>query len=182
MSTSLIGRRIPQVKGVASINEAIYSSNLHIDEAIIASDMDGVLKELEFTNKNRAATNKNMDDLKNSVSTEKGKALYQAIVDKRAPYIKERDKLVALLKEGKREEVLQEHAAIIPLRDGYFGALKDMGEYVQEQAAIQGDNTRSQSRNERMVIIVLALSALVISVSVALWIYKKHHQAPQPRC
>ena len=156
------------MKGVASITEAIYSSNLHIDEAIIASDMDTTLKEIEAMGKNRTETNKNMDDLKASVTTEKGKALYQAIVDKRGPYIKERDRLIALLKEGKKE-VLQEHAAIIPLRDGYFGALKDMGEYVQEQAAIQGDNTRSQSRNERMVIIVLALSALVISVSVALW-------------
>ncbi len=168
----LLGRRIPQVKGVASITEAIYSSNLHIDEAIIASDMDTTLKEIEAMGKNRTETNKNMDDLKASVTTEKGKALYQAIVDKRGPYIKERDRLTALLKEGKKEEVLQEHAAIIPLRDGYFGALKDMGEYVQEQASTEGEHTRSQSRSERTVIIAIALIATLISVCIAWWIIR----------
>jgi methyl-accepting chemotaxis protein len=165
----ILGRRMPQVEGVGSIIAAIYSSSLHIDEAILAGDMETTLKELEVTGKNRAAVNELMDNLKKSVATEKGKDLYQAIVDKREPYIKVRDRLIALLKEGRKEEALREHESLKPLRDGYLAALKDMDAHVQEQAAIQGEHTRSKSRTERTVIIVLAIIATVISVSIALW-------------
>ncbi len=164
----LLGRRMPQVEGVASITEAIYNSSLHIDEAILAGDMETTLKELEVTGKNRAATNENMDNLKRSVANEKGKSLYQAIVNKREPYIKVRDHLIALLKEGRKEEVFREHEYLKPLRDGYLGALKDMDAYVREQAGIQGDLTRSKSKSERTAILALALMATIMSVSVAL--------------
>src|SRR5208337_3959607 len=159
----LIGRRIPQVKGIASINEAIYNSSLHIDEAMLASDMDSTLKELEITDQNRTATNENMDNLKKSIKSEKGNVLYQAIVDTRRPYVDVRDRLITLIKEGRKNEALQEHKFLKPLRDAYIGALKDMDAWVQEQSIIQGDHTRSNARTERMVIIALALISTAIS-------------------
>ncbi len=168
----LLGRRMPQVAGVASINEAIYNSSLHIDEAILAGDMGTTLKELEVTGRNRAATNENMDNLKKSASSEKGKALYQAIVDKRKPYIEVRDRLIALLKEGRKQDVLREHESLKPLRDGYLAALKDMDAYVREQAGNEGEHTRNNARTERTIIIALAVIGTVISLIVALSIIR----------
>ena len=169
---NLLGKRMPQMKSVSSITQTIYDSSLHIDEAILAADMESTVKELEATAKNRASTIENLDKLKKSVPSGKGEELYQAVIDKRKPYTEVRDRLIALLKEGKKEEVLRELKSLQPLREGFLGALKDMDTYVQEQAGFQGDQTQSNARTVRMIIIALGLISVVISLFIALWIIR----------
>src|SRR5208337_5482594 len=82
---NLLNVRIPQLRRLAKVTEAIETSAIHIDEAIITEDADTVRSELEFTTANRTTTNENMAWLKASLATEEEKELYRVLVDRRAP-------------------------------------------------------------------------------------------------
>jgi methyl-accepting chemotaxis protein len=168
----LLGRRMPQLQTVADIQEAIYTSAIHIDEAIMADGIENVNAELDATTVNRKATNENMEKLKTSLSTDRGKALYQMIIDKRAPYVAKRDKLIALSREGKTEEARQGLAELKPLRKAFIDALKDLDRYVQEQAGVTRVTTVNNAGTARIGILSMMLAMLVIAVIVMLWIVR----------
>jgi methyl-accepting chemotaxis protein len=167
---NLLDTRIPQIKMVADINEAIASSALHIDEAVIADSPEAARTQLAplASNQKNAATN--MEKLKGSLSSEKEKSLFQAVSSKRALYSSTRDKVVSLLTEGKKGEAIKVLKELRPLRETYQGALSDLENYVQERAKVDGGATVSSARTARMVIITLVIVSLAIAAAVALWI------------
>ena len=146
---NLLDTRIPQLQRVSAIDEAIYTSAIHIDEALLAGDPASVHEELEQTTTNREATNENMGKLKASLASDQEKALYQAIIDKRTPYVAKRDELVKLAGDGRKAEAVQQLDALKSLRGPFLKALKDLDLLVQDQARQAHDQTISQSRMAR---------------------------------
>jgi methyl-accepting chemotaxis protein len=157
---------------VAEINEAIYTSAIHIDEALLADTTTSVHEELEQTTSNRKATNENMDKLKASLSTDREKALYQAILDKRSPYAAKRDELIKLAGDGHKAEAIQGLSALKPLRREFLSALKELHKEVQELAHQAHDQTVSEARTARTLQLVLMLAALVIALVALAWIVR----------
>jgi len=169
---NLLEVRIPQLRRVSEITEAIHTSAIHIDEALLADTMDSVHDELEQTTTNRKATNENMEKLKASLATDQEKALYQAIIDKRAPYVAMRDQLVKLAGEGHKAEATQRLSGLKPLRRDFLKALKDLDAQVQELAQKAHDQTLSDARLARNVQLAMVFAALAIAVLALAWIVR----------
>ncbi|HJV47999.1 MAG TPA: MCP four helix bundle domain-containing protein, partial [Geothrix sp.] len=104
----LVGTRLPQTKLVSDITEAIYSSAIHIDEAIMADSLEAANAELEATDSNRKVTNENMAKLKASLASDREKTQYQAVLDQRAPYVSTRDELIKHTRSGRKAEALKQ--------------------------------------------------------------------------
>jgi len=166
----LLGTRIPQLKRVSDITEAVETSAFHIDEANLASDPATVQAELELTGVNRKATNENMAQLKASLATPEGRSLFQAILDKRAPYMAARDGLIKLAGEGKKAESIQAMPTVKPLRQAFLDSLKDMNGYVQGQAKQARDRTADRARMARIILVVMVLAAFAAAILVLAWI------------
>jgi methyl-accepting chemotaxis protein len=169
---NLLLRRIPQVKDIALITEAIYSSAVHIDEAIMAPDMATANAELDVTASNRKATNEAMERLKTSLVTEEGKALFQAIIAKRTPYVALRDDLIKRVREGKQKEAHQGLPALKPLRKEFLEALKALGDHVQEQARLAHEETMGSARIARIIQAGMAAAALAVGLAAMAWIVR----------
>jgi methyl-accepting chemotaxis protein len=169
---NLLGTRVPQLQRVAEIDEAVYTSAIHIDEAIMASDPETVRVELAFTSANRAATNENMKQLKASLVTEQGQALFRAVIDKRKPYMAMRDVLIDLAKDGKKSAAEQGLPALKPLRQAFIGALQDLRGHAQEQARLDGENTARSARTARIVQVSVVLAGLAVGILAMLWILR----------
>ena len=168
----LLGIRVPQLRRIAEIDEAVASSTIHIDEAIIAGDHDTVLAELALTNVNRAATNENMAQLKTSLASDQGQALFQAVIDKRKPYMVMRDTVIGYTKDGKKTEAQQALTDLKQLRQGFLDALKDVREHIQDQAKRDGDDTVSGARTARIVLVSVVLAGLAVAIMTLLWIVR----------
>ena len=167
---NLLGTRIPQLQRVASVTEGLYASALHYDEAAYGNNAEITGKELEAASKNLKSAKEEMAKLKASLNGGKGQALLENIVAKRAPYSEGRDRLIALLKEGKQPEAIDQLTVVRPARDGYLAALKELNSYVQERAKEDGISTGNRSKTAGMVIIGLTLAALISAVLVTIWI------------
>jgi methyl-accepting chemotaxis protein len=168
---SLLNKRLGQLKSTASISEAVRTSALTLNDAYLLDGADAVQKELETTAYTRKVAVDNMAKLKATLLSEKGRQLYQNVVDKRTPYAAERDKIIKLLKEGKKAEALEEFKIIKPMRNEFVAkALKELDEYVQEQARLDGEATTKSAGTARLTIFVLVAGSLVVTLLVAIWI------------
>jgi methyl-accepting chemotaxis protein len=166
----LTNTRIPQIKWVADINQAISSSALHIDEAMIAKDDEAVRAELAPLAQNQKAAGETIEKLKGSLNSDKEKALFQEVTSKRTPYSATRNQAVALLTEGKKEAALKTLYELRPLRDAYQGALLNLQNDVQQRAKLEGSETESKAKAARFAIITIMLVATAIAGLVSFWI------------
>jgi len=121
--TNLVDSRIPQMKRVADINQAVSSSALHIEDAMIAADQNEAMAELASASVNQKVTAENFEKLKESLLSEKEKSLFQALMVKRTPYTTARNQVVAFLNEGKKEEALKTLRELRPIRTCLPGRL-----------------------------------------------------------
>jgi len=169
---NLLGTRIPQLKRVSEIAEAIYTSAIHIDEAVLAETPEATREELELTNANRKATNENMEKLKASMVTGQEKALFQAIIDARTPYIEQRDELIKLAGAGRKADAIQQLSKVKPLRGAFLSALKDLDKQVQDLARQAHDQTVSDARMARAVLLAVVFAALAIAAVALAWIVR----------
>jgi methyl-accepting chemotaxis protein len=169
---NLLNVRIPQLRCLAEVTEAIETSAIHIDEAIITEDSDTVRSELEFTTANRTATNENMVWLKASLATEEEKELYRVLVDRRAPYTTLRDDLIERTREGRKAEVHRMLEDVKPLRKAFLDALKALHQHVEAQAALAQESARRSARIAQVLQVSMALGALVVAIAVMVWIVR----------
>jgi len=167
---NLLDTRIPQMKTVADITEAISATSLRMDAAMRADSPEAVRAELGYTAGYQKATTDNMEKLKASLVSEKERALFQALSNQRGPYTTTRNKVVSLLGEGNKPEALRALKELVPLQVAYQAALSDLDNYVQQRAKLDGKTTLSGARTARIVIIALLIVSLGIAAVVSLWI------------
>ena len=167
---NLVDTRIPQMKRVAEISQALSSSALHIEDAMMADNRDEVTTELTSASVNQKATTENFDKLKGSLVSEKEKSVFQALVARRAPYTAARNQLVNLLKEGNKEGALKSLKEVRPLRNAYQGALADLDNNLREHSKLEASDTENAAKSARLAIIVIMVVATGIASVVTLWI------------
>jgi methyl-accepting chemotaxis protein len=129
---------------------------------------------MEKSIENMLGTRKNISDgfdkLKALVDTEKGKSLYQAMLDARKSTAGTRDQVVKLLKDGKKKEAIQMLAKLEPLQAAYVKSVNDMDSFVKEKTKSTNEAAESNARAARIAIVILGIAALVISILVSFWI------------
>jgi len=167
---NLLDKRIPQMNLLAEINQAIAATSLQINEAIRAESVVASRSELSSTAGNQRAATENLDKLKASMSSEKEKALFQAVSNKRGAYSATRNKVVSLLNEGNKPEALKALRELTAQRVAYQAALSELASHVQERAKLDGNATASGARKARIAIVTLVVLSLGIAALVALWI------------
>ena len=167
---NLVMVRMPQQKAAAIMVENIYSSALHMDDALLEDNPDGVKSDLEMTNSNRKSTLENMELLKQTCSADQELQLFNRIVEKRAPYLSPRELVIQLAKEGKRSQAQQALATLKPVRQAYLDAIRDLSAALQEQARMASESTMASLKTARILEIAMLLAALAIGMGTLLWV------------
>jgi methyl-accepting chemotaxis protein len=163
-------KRLPQAIILGDLTENILTATTHLQKGFIAEDKAGLDKAIEGMLATRKGINENFDKLKASLTTEKGKTLYQAMVDARKPNAEMRDQIVKALKAGNKREATQMLASYEPLQAAYLKSVSDMDALVRELAKESRESSESNTQITLIVIIVLGISAFVIAIIVAFWI------------
>jgi len=167
---NLVDTRIPQIKRVAEINQAVSSSALHIEDAMMAADHDTAMAELALAATNQKVTAENLEKVKESLPSDKEKALFQALAAKRAPYVNLRNQLVSFLTEGNKNAAMKTLRELRPIRDTYQKALAELDNYIRQWAKLEASDTEQAAKSARYAIMVIMVLATGIASLVTLWI------------
>jgi len=167
---ALSDTRIPQMKSIAEITQAVSSSALHIEDAVMATDQAAVEVDLGAAAANQKAAAESLEKLKNALTSENGKALFQTLAARRAPYLAIQKQVVDLLSEGKKEAALKALREIKPTRENYQAALVGLDGEIRQVAKLEAGETVSAASTARLAIVAIMLVATGVALLVAFWI------------
>src|ERR1700690_2833316 len=92
-------RRVPQTVWLGNIAEALTANTVAVQKAVLAEDKESMEKAIAEMGERRKTINDNFDRVKASLTTEKGKEIFQNMLDKRKPVSDTRDQVIKLLRE-----------------------------------------------------------------------------------
>jgi len=160
-------QRIPQSIILGDLTQTILLATTHLQKGFIAENRESLDKAVEGMLGTRKAITDNFDKLKVSLATEKGKELYQAMVDARKPNAAMRDKIVKALKDGNKQEAVAFLGEYEPLQAAYLKSVNNMEDYVRELSKKSSEGSINNVQITRVLIIVLGLLAVGVAILVA---------------
>ncbi len=163
-------RRMQQAVTLGDLTENILTATTHLQKAFIAENKEDLEKAIQGMLGTRKNITENFDKLKASIQTEKGKALYQAMVDARKPNAEMRDQIVKALKAGNKREALQLLDKYDPLQAAYIKSVNNLDAFVKELAKKSSDESASNAQISSIIIIIFSISAFAVAILVAFWI------------
>ncbi|HMK43507.1 MAG TPA: methyl-accepting chemotaxis protein [Dissulfurispiraceae bacterium] len=169
---SLSNKRVPQAFILGKLTENILVATTYLQKAVIADTRPDLDKCIEGMLKTRKNITEGFDQLKASIASDKGKALYQEMLDKRKPNAEMRDRIVKLLQEGKKKEAVQLLDQFESLQAAYMKSVNDMDAFVKDQAATAGKEAASRSAASKMAVISIALLVCIAAFIITFWIIK----------
>ncbi len=165
-------KRLPQALILGDLTANILTATTHLEKAFMAENKESLEKEIEHMLGSRKSISDNFDKLKALVQSEKGKALYQSMLDRRKPSADMRDQIVKSLMDGNRNEAVRLLSEFEALQAAYLKSVDDMDIFIKEQAKLHADAASSKAKTVRISIIILSASALAIAIFVTLWIIR----------
>ncbi len=165
-------RRVPQTVWLGNITEALTANTVALQKAFLAEDKESMEKAIAEMGAIRKTINDNFDKVKASLTTEKGRELFQIMLDKRKPVADTRDQAVKMLRDGKKKEALLMLQKLEPMQQDYAKAVHDLNNLVQDITKTSREKAESNAKTSGMVLIVLGIFAAGIAVFITLWIVR----------
>ena len=131
-------------------------------------ELDQVAQERETIAKASAATEQKLGELDKLVASEKGKELMAAVKDARGVFNVGRDKVLALLHDGARDEasaLLLQTVRADQLR--YMAALETLITYQHQLMVAAGKQVREEYLAARTMVLALSAAAIAFSIITA---------------
>jgi len=165
-------RRLPQIIILGDLTENILVATTHLQKAFLVDNRADLDKAIESMLKTRKGITDAFDKLKVLVQTEKGKALYQAMVDARKPNADMRNQIVKALQEGNKKEAVLLLEKYEPLQAAYLKSVENMVEYYRQVSTQAAENAEASANRNRWIIIAASVINIVLSLFVVLWIIR----------
>lgn len=170
--TDLGKKRIPQAIVLGDLTENILVATTHLQKAFLAENRGDLDKAIDGMLKTRKGITEGFDKLKATITSEKGKTLYQAMVDARKPNAAMRDEIVTALKEGRKKDALLLLEKYEPLQATYLKAVSEMDLYYQGIALDLADRAEKAAKRDKLIIIALSAINGILSLFVVFWIVR----------
>lgn len=165
-------RRLPQIIILGDLTENILVATTHLQKAFLVESRPELDKAIEGMLKTRQGITDAFDKLKVLVQTEKGKALYQAMVDARKPNADMRNQIVKALQAGNKKEAVQLLDKYEPLQAAYLKAVDAMVEYYRQVSMQAAEQAEASANRNRWIIVAASVTNIVLSLFVVLWIIR----------
>jgi len=165
-------RRLPQIIILGDLTENILVATTHLQKAFLVDNRADLDKAIESMLKTRKGITDAFDKLKVLVQTEKGKALYQAMVDARKPNADMRNQIVKALQEGNKKEAVLLLEKYEPLQAAYLKSVENMVEYYRQVSMQAAEDAEASAIRNRWIIIAASVINIVLSLFVVLWIIR----------
>ncbi|MCE5312227.1 MAG: methyl-accepting chemotaxis protein [Nitrospiraceae bacterium] len=169
---NLSEKRLPQAIILGDITANVLVATNHLQRGFIVDNKDDLEKAVQDMLATRKGITEGFDKLKLLVTSQKGKALYQAMVDARKPTAEMRDMIVRLLKDGNKKDALKMLSKFEPLQAAYVKSVDEMNEFVKDQAKKSREESENNAGIVQTAIIIIGIVSVIIGVLVSVLIIK----------
>lgn len=164
--------RIPQIQALEQIGENILIATNNLYEAFIVDSKEDTEKAIQKMLATRQGINQGFDKLKPLLTTQGGKAQYQAMIDARKPTADTRNQIVKFMREGNKKDAMKLLPKLDAAQEVYMQSVKVMHKLVSDQVEVSKKTSEKNSAFVRSGIIIVAIVAIVIATLLALFIIR----------
>ncbi|MFC3682111.1 methyl-accepting chemotaxis protein [Hydrogenophaga luteola] len=166
--------RYPKTVMIGDLKQDVTKQGVILRNALLATnrgDNAGVNAALAQLQESSAEVGKVYDKLEAVINNPKAKEMLGRIQDRRAAYIKERDVMLAMMREGKSAEAEQHlNGELQALRNAYDASMQEFLDFQRDLMDTAGDAARDSLASTLWAVEGLSLSAVVLAVLAALLI------------
>jgi len=132
---------------------------------------DEVAKEMQRIPEQQKIISDHLETLEKTVSSASGKEALKRVLDARGPYAANLDRLLPLVKEGKRDEALQLLLGDMrKTQNEFMNAINGLTDHQTKSMRDAGKEADEQAMSAKSLILILAIVAVLLSVSTAIWV------------
>ena len=132
---------------------------------------DDQLRQEEKIVEARKKIQDNVEKLQKVISLPKGKEMMQHILDDRAKYIDSQKNLIALIKDGKKDESrLYLTNVLRPILETYQASLNTLNDFQIELVQTTSKEATESYTSARNLMLTLAVIALGLAAGIAFWV------------
>ena len=162
----MVNDRFPKTVQASKVIDAIHTIARQLRNAYIYSGAEQQ-KSVDSIAPQRAIITENLGKLDKSIKSEKGRELLDRIVTARAVYVVAQDKFLSLLKtDSKVELVALMQGDLRKSQNEYLASVNALIDYQTNVMEKAGKDSADMVRSAELVILILGLSAAVLSVLV----------------
>ena len=167
----MVNDKFPKTVWANDIIDAINVNARAMRNALLVTKPDEAQKELERIPEQRKITADRFDKLEKTIKSEEGKKKLANAQEARKAFNQDLDRFLDLQKAGKKEEALELMIAKIrKLQGDYFKAVNELIVFQSELMAESGKTADQLSGQTKLTILILAISAILISAGFAFWV------------
>ena len=165
----IIDDRAVKVALATDLDQSVTLQARYLRDALIGHrDPDLVRSALDKVAAAAAANGATRDKLEKAINTQTGRALFQAVLDTRGPYAKERDTVVQLLRDGKPDEAgAHLLKALRPAQDAYLQAIDAFALATGKLMVEAGESAKARGTQAVRTALAVAGLAVLLAIGVA---------------
>jgi methyl-accepting chemotaxis protein len=170
-TTLIVQERYPKVSAATAVKGGLLEISREIRNALLLSDPKKVGDSLDAVETLVKAQTENLSSLEKLIDTDKGRELFRAITEAREKYSTERTRVLALIRENKKNEAIDLlFKEMRPAQLVYVKAIDTLVQFEEQQMTDGAQQAASMYANARQLMLTLAGVAVLVAVGTAFWV------------
>ena len=174
-TSQIVDDRMPKIQMCSEMQENTLYIARAVRNLVISNDKNFEKKQLEVIANARKRNGEIIDKIKPMLNTEKGKAMFEKVIEARVKFAADLDTLISLAdsaspthnSEKAVEFLLGEYTNVA---NAYVEETKNFSDFQKELAGKSGKDAAETASSAKTLVITLSIIAVILTVFFALWL------------
>lgn len=166
----LVNDRYPKVVLANEILDGINFNALAMRNLLITEDPEKIKAALSEIKSNVSRVGEKIAQLDKTISTEKGKQVFNDVKEARSKYVVTQNEYLKLIGEGKKQEAGEYLlSSVVQAQTGYFSQVQNLIALIGTIMVKSGEDAEKNYQNSRNMLSGIAIIAILLACSFAYW-------------
>jgi methyl-accepting chemotaxis protein len=166
----LVNDRYPKVVLANEILDGINFNALAMRNLLITEDPEKIKAALSEIKSNVTRVGEKIAQLDKTISTEKGKQVFNEVKEARSKYVVTQNEYLKLIGEGKKQEAGEYLlSSVVQAQTGYFSQVQNLIALIGTIMVKSGEDAEKNYQNSRNMLSGIAIIAILLACGFAYW-------------
>lgn len=167
----IVEDRFPKTELANAIINGVYENALAVRELLASTDAEEVKSIEARMVEGSKEISANYEKFTALINNDDEKLMLDSAIEARKEYVANRKEIINNYAAGKKADAMRmAQEDMIPLRDTYIAAVRELSSFQRDQVAETGAEALQIYKTTRVLLVVLAAISVLIAIAIAMWV------------